>query len=102
MVSRSPRARPSATFDWVDVTDEIADRGVWGGEVLAEALASVPPGDRQVVPGLRCQTTALGADRLQRIVVDLHAGDHRDPLVQQPDQRPDEPGLALAPFTEQD
>lgn len=30
------------------------------------------------------------------------AGDHRRPLVEQADQRAQQPGLALAPFAEQD
>ena len=37
-----------------------------------------------------------------RMVVDLAAGDDRRPLVQQADQRADQPGLALAALAEQD
>lgn len=36
------------------------------------------------------------------MVVDLAPGDHRRPLVEQARQRPDQPGLTLAAFAEQD
>ena len=34
----------------VDVTDQVTDAGVWGGQFLRVAFAAVPPGHRQVVP----------------------------------------------------
>ena len=42
-----------------------------------------------------------GADRRVRVLVDLAAGDDRRPLVEQPDQGADQPGLALAALAEQ-
>ena len=42
------------------------------------------------------------ADRRVRVVVDLAAGDDRRPLVEQADQRPDQPGLALPALAEED
>ncbi|PQM47101.1 hypothetical protein C1Y40_02707 [Mycobacterium talmoniae] len=35
------------------------------------------------------------------MLAELGAGDHRRPLVEQTDQRPQQPGLALAAFAEQ-
>ncbi len=37
-----------------------------------------------------------------RMVVDLATGDNRGPLVEQAEQRADQPGLALTAFAEQD
>ena len=37
-----------------------------------------------------------------RVLAQFGAGDHRRPLVKQPDQRAQQPGLALAAFAEQD
>ncbi len=36
------------------------------------------------------------------VVVDLGVGHDGQPLVEQPDQRPDDAGLGLAPLAEQD
>ena len=63
---------------------------------------AVPPGDRQVVAELRREPAAAGADRRVRVVVDLAAGDDRRPLVEQPADGADQPGLALAALAEQD
>ena len=61
------------------------------------------PRDRQLVAEL------LGApalrrvrDRLVGVLAELGAGDHRRPLVEQADQRAQQPGLALAALAEQD
>ena len=89
-------------LDRVDVADEVADRRVGSGELLAEALAAVPPADRQQVAELAGEAPAARADRRRRVVVDLAALDDGDPLVEQGGQRADEPGLALPALAEED
>ena len=82
-------------LDGVDVADQVADAGVGGGQLLAVALGAVPPGHRQLVAQLVQPPPAGDAGGHVRVVVDLAAGDHRGPLVQQVVQRPDQAGLAL-------
>ena len=101
MVSGSPRVRP-CHLDRIDVTDEVADAGVRGGELLAVPLAGVPPGDGQVITELAGEPAAPRAGGRVGVVVDLAARDGRGPLVEQPGQRADQPRLTLAAFPEQD
>ncbi|MPM52677.1 hypothetical protein SDC9_99437 [bioreactor metagenome] len=86
----------------VDVTDQVGDAGVGGGELLGVAFAAVAPLDRQVVAQLGGAAAPLRADRFVRVLAELGAGDHRGPLVEQPDEGPQQPGLALAALAEQD
>jgi hypothetical protein len=59
------------------------------------------PRHRQVVAGLGRQPPTARADRRVRVVVDLAAGDHRRPLVEQPGDGAHQPGLALAALAEE-
>ena len=89
-------------LDRVDVADQVADAGVRRGELLAVALALVPPRDGEFVAQLRREAAAAGADRRVRVVVDLAAGDDGRPLVEQPAEGADQPRLPLAALPEQD
>ena len=89
-------------LDRVDVADQVADAGVRGGELLAVPLASVLPGDREVLALLLGEAAAAGAHRRVRVVVDLAAGHDRGPLVEQLADRADEAGFALAALAQQD
>src|SRR5690606_12149837 len=89
-------------LDGVDVADQVADRGVGRGELLAVALVPVLPGHRQLVAQLLGEGLAASAGGRVRVVVDLAAVDDRGPLVEEPGDGADEPGLALAALTEQD
>jgi hypothetical protein len=89
-------------LDRVDVTDQVTDAGVGGGQLLAVTIVPVPPGDRQVVALLGGQAAAPRADRGERMVVDLASGDGGRPLVEQAGERADQPRLALAALAEQD
>ena len=51
---------------------------------------------------LRHARAAGGADRRQRIVVNLAAGNHRDPLVEQIDEAAQDAALGLPAQSEQD
>ncbi len=89
-------------LDRVDVPDQIADAGVRSGQLLAEPFEAVLPGHRGVVTELGDQQPAPGAHRGERVIIDLAAGDHRRPLVQQAHQGADQAGLALPAFPEED
>ena len=43
-----------------------------------------------------------GGDRVRGIIVDLRTGDHREPLVEEVDERTDQASLCLPPLSEQD
>ena len=88
-------------LDRVDVADQVADAGVRGGQLLAEAVAAVQPADRGGVAVLGDLAVRPDRDRVQRVLVQLAADQDRRPLVEQADERADQPGLALAALTEQ-
>ena len=88
--------------DGVDFADEIGDRGVRGGELLAVALAAVHPRHRQVLARFGQQVLGEPGDRMEGVVVDLRVGDDREPLVEQADHGADDPGLGLAALSQQD
>ena len=93
--------RPCATLTGSTSPIRSPTRGVRRGQLLGVAVVAVAPGDRQVVAELGGQRAAADADRRVRVVVDLAAGDLGAPLVEQPDQRAHQPGLALAALAEQ-
>ena len=71
-------------------------------QLLAEAVAAVQPADRGGVAVLGDLPVRPHADRVQRVLVELAADEHRRPLVEQADEGADQPGLALAALAEQD
>ena len=88
-------------LDRVDVSDQVADRGVRGRQLLGVAVVAVPPADRQVVAVFGGQSPAADADRRVRVVVDLATGDLGTPLVEQGGHGAHQPGLALAALPQQ-
>ena len=86
----------------VDVADQVGDGGVGRRELLGVALVAVPPRDRQVVAELVGATPRPRGDRVVGVLPQLGPIDHRRPLVEQSDQRAQQPGLALAALAEQD
>jgi hypothetical protein len=85
----------------VDVSDEVGHRGVRGGELLGIPLVPVAPRHRQVVAQLgRASLRGLG-DRVERVLAELGPGDDRGPLVEEPDQGPQDAGLALPALAQQ-
>ena len=90
-------------LDRVDLADQVGDRGVGRGELLAEASVAVDPLDRGLVAPLgHEQSRACVRDRRVRVVVDLAAGDDRHPLVEQVGERADHAGLGLTALAEED
>src|SRR3954452_1776725 len=98
---RVPERPALGYLDRVDVTDEVADAGVRGRQLLDVPLLTVLPDHREVVADLCGETTAARADGDQWVVVDLAALDHRSPLVEQQADGPHDAGLALAALPEQ-
>ena len=89
-------------LDRVDLADEVGDRRVGRGELLAEAAVAVHPLDRRLVAALGDEHAGVVRDRVVRVVVDLAAGDDRHPLVEQRGERADHAGLRLAALAEED
>ena len=94
-----PRVRG---LDRVDVADHVGDRHVGRGELLDESRLAREPADLQAVALLRHARPAGGADGRQRIVVNLAAGNHRDPFVEQIDEAAQNAALGLPAESEQD
>jgi hypothetical protein len=93
---------PFGHFDRVDLADEVSDGGVRGGQLLPVAVGAVDPRDRGLVPLLGHLHPGEARDRHVGVVVDLRAGHHGQPLVEQAHEGPDDPGLGLAAFAEED
>ncbi len=89
-------------LDRVDLADQVGDRGVGGGQLLAVAPAAVHPLDRRVVPVLGDEVAGVPGHRGVRVVVDLGPGHDRHPLVEQLGEGADHAGLRLAPLPQED
>ncbi len=88
-------------LDRIDLADQIGDRDVGRGQLLAVAPVARQPGDLGGVAALGHALAARRADRRQRIVVDLAAGEHGHGLVEQAGKQPRDPRLGLAALAEQ-
>ena len=89
-------------LDGVDLADEVGDRGVGRGQLLAEAVGAVHPLDRRVVALVGDQVAGVAGDRGVGVVVDLRAGHDRHPLVEEIDEGADDAGLGLPPLAQED
>ena len=89
-------------LDRVDVADEVADAGVRRRQLLAEPVAAVQPADGRGVAVLGDLAVRPDRDRVQRVLVELAADQHRRPLVEQADEGADQAGLALTALAQQD
>lgn len=87
-------------LDRVNLTDQVSDRGVGGGEFLAEPIVAVHPRDRGVVAVLGNEFASMPRDGVIRVIVDLRPGHDRHPLVEQVGEATDHPRLCLASFPE--
>src|SRR5256885_16211023 len=68
-------------LDGIDLADQIGDRDVGRGQLLTVAAVARNPLDGGLVTLLGQALATARADRSERIVVDLAAGQHRDLLV---------------------
>ena len=85
----------------IDVAYQISNRRIRRRELLAVPLAAMTPGDGEVLAKLASQTTTTSTHRRRWFIVDLTALDVGHPLVEQPDERADQPCLALPPLPQQ-
>ena len=89
-------------LDRVDLADEVGDRRVGRGQLLAVAVVAVHPVDRRVVAvlvrgrGRSGRPAAYGSSLISR------AGDDRQPLVEQVGERADHARLRLAALAQED
>src|SRR5205814_7326687 len=88
--------------DRIDLADQVGDRGVGRGQLLAVTLLGCDPTHGDAVSLGRHSVPACAADRRIWIVVDLAAVDYRDLSIQQAGQRSDQPALGLAALTKKD
>ena len=98
---RVTEVTPLGHLHRVDVADQVGDRRVGRRELLGVPLVAVAPRDAQVVAVRRRRLLGGDGDGLVGVLAELGAGDDRGPLVEQRDQRAQEPGLALAALAEQ-
>ena len=89
-------------LDRIDVADQVGDRDVRRGELLAVAIVPVQPFDLGLLTLPRDDLHRMGRDGRLRVVRDLAARHDGHPLVEQPGERADHARLRLSAFTEQD
>ena len=82
--------------DRIDLADQVGDRRVGGGQLLAVPLVRGDPAHGDAVTLSGHSVPAGAADRRVWIVIDLAAVDHRDFRIEQAGQRSDQPALRLA------
>ena len=86
----------------VDVTDQVGDAACRGSpasrRTARRGAATRPAARRRARRRVGCEAVR---DRLVGVLAELGAVDHRRPLVEQADQRAQQPGLALAALTEE-
>ena len=89
-------------LDGVNVSNQVGDCDVRGGELFAVALLTADPLDGSLIPFCRDGLPALSAHRVERIIVHLRPRDNGDLLIQQPHEAAQDPRLGLAAQSEQD
>ncbi len=89
-------------LDRIEVADHVGDRHVRRREFLHVALVRPEPRDRQIVARLARARPACRAQRRDRVVVNLAAGDDGQRLVEQGRQGAEEARFGLAAQAEQD
>src|SRR5437867_4856956 len=89
-------------FDWIHVADNVGDRHIGGREFFYESRVALYPGDRCRVLMQLNRLTAVGADRMKRIVVNLGPGDDRYFRIKQVSQLPNDPAFGLTAQAKQD
>src|SRR6266446_7621023 len=86
----------------IDVADNVGDGDVGSSQLFDEALVAGHPSNGCVVALIGDFLAASAADRAQRVVVDLAAGDDRDFDVQQLHKTAQDAALGLPAQTQED
>jgi hypothetical protein len=87
-VFASDRVTALGGFDGIDVADDVGDRHVRSCKFLNVAVGARAKDNWSTVAHFLNQAAASPADRRERIVVDLTLGDHRNRIVEQSRQIP--------------
>ena len=93
---------PLGDLDRVHLADQIGDRDVGGGQFLAVALLPPDPAEERAIALLGEHFLALAGDRRERVLRDLRGLQDRDLVVEQHQQRSNEPRLGLAALAQED
>ena len=93
---------PTRRLDRIDVADDVGNGDIGRRELFHEPELARQPRDRRTVAVLRNDLAAVLGDRIERIVVDLAAGDDGNLLVEQRDQLAEDPAFRLTTQTQQD
>src|SRR6266481_2572954 len=88
--------------DGIDVADNVGHGDVGSGEFFDEALVAGHPGDGRGVAQIGDFLAAGAANRAQRVIVDLAAGDDGDFGVQQLHEAAQDAALGLPAQTQED
>ena len=96
---RIPQAPTLRDLHRIDITDQVGHTRVGGGELLGIPLVPAAPGDRQVVSQLGGAAHTRYGDGFEGMLAELGVLDHRTPLIEQPDHRAQQAGLALPALT---
>src|SRR5213594_401516 len=89
-------------LDRIDIADDVGNRYIRGRELFDEPDLARQPRDWRTVAALGNQLAAVLGDRIERIVVDLAAGDDGNLLIEQRDQLAQDPAFRLTAQTQQD
>ncbi len=89
-------------LDRVDFADQVRDRCVGRGQLLAVALRPVYPLDRHGLAQFVEKVEREARHRLVGVVVDLGTGHDGHPLVEQSDHRSDHARLGLSSLAQKD
>ena len=88
-------------LDRVDLADQVGDRDVGRRQLLGVAAIAGQPIDRGILALAVDDRAGRGGDRRVRVVVELPAAEHRQPLVEQADQQAGHPCLGLPALAEE-
>src|SRR5712692_6412150 len=93
---------PLGDLDRVDLSDEVGDGDVGGGELLTISLVALDPRNLDGVAIFGDEVEASPADRRVRVVVDLAACNRRHERIEEADERAHDAALRLAALAEHD
>ena len=82
-------------LDGIHVPDDVGNGDVRGRQLFDESQLARQPGDRRLLAPFGNQLAAVLGDRLERIVVDLAAGENGNLLIEQRDELPQDAALGL-------
>src|SRR5262249_16120040 len=89
-------------LDRGNIADDVRDGHVGRRQFFNVPRVTINPVNRRIIAFFGDDLFAIGADRVERIVVNLRPGDNRYEIVEQVGQFPQDAALRLAAQSEQD